>query len=84
MHVHGSCPIVGSREHNNGKRDGKRSSQSIRAPLPRFRHERFKVSLLAADVNLFMPTVIFCSAIRYFPRYSGPPIAAKIADSGAG
>ena len=53
-------------------------------PLPCFRHERFKVSLLAADVNLFMPTVIFCSAIRYFPRYSGPPIAAKIADSGAG
>ena len=39
--------------------------------------------LLAADVNLFMPTVIFCSAIRYFPRYSGPQIAAKIADSEA-
>ena len=48
-------------------------------PLPCFRHERFKVSLLAA----VMPTVIFCSAIRYFPRYSGPQIAAKIADSGA-
>ena len=28
-------------------------------PLPCFRHERFKVSLMAADVNLFMPTVIF-------------------------
>ena len=39
--------------------------------------------LLAADVNLFMPTVIFFSAIRYFPRYSGPQIAAKIADSRA-
>ena len=39
--------------------------------------------LLAADVNLFMPTVIFCSAIRYFPRYSGPRIAGKIADSEA-
>ena len=39
--------------------------------------------LLAADLNLFMPTVIFCSAIRYFPRYSGSQITAKIAGSGA-
>ena len=62
--VQSFCPIVGSREHNNGKRDGKRLSQSIRA-IAMFSTREI---LLAADVNLFMPTLILCSAIIRSPN----------------